>query len=112
MIQTDNHQGKTQRQEGAQIKTDNLYYAAYLFNEGLEFRGVSIDPVKKNHAVFFFYSPETSRENQIQEAYRSSEAMTNIRTYLDALVLLRGILHTTLKHTTRTQTTVIKTKKT
>ena len=77
------------------IETNNLYYASYLFSEGLEIANVEkrYDNRLGNTVVFIFNGVDEETEDKLQEAFAEGTAYTNIRGYLESLDKIRDIMY-------------------
>lgn len=81
------------------IITTNMYFAAFILTEGLEVGGVEVvSDGKKGHTVRFSFKGRSEKEEQdLESAYETREAYTNIRRYLDSLTLIRDIIYSMVK---------------
>jgi len=90
------------------IKTKNIYFAAYLFTQKLEYTGNEIihDTNNKNGVVFSFQGTCEEDESILQAGYEESSAMANIREYIDNLVLVRELMYKAMDDKKRPKVTV------
>ena len=81
------------------IRTNNIYYAAYLSTEAVTFSGakVKLDPTYGRTVVLSFAGENAEKEQQIISAYEEEKAVVNVRGYLESLALVRDIVSRTLK---------------
>ena len=87
------------------IETNNLYYASFLLNEGLEITNVRLGWDEKfgQTVIFNFTDHDPAVERGLERSYREETAVTNIRKYIDALVRVRDIVYR-VTNNTRTKT--------
>ena len=85
------------------IETNNLYYASYLFSEGLNLKNVEKRDDQRfgDTIVFVFYDTDHDREQRLIKRYEDSTASTNIRKYLFSLERIRDIMHSIMNKGTR-----------
>ena len=77
------------------IETNNLYYASYLFNEGLNIANVEKrnDTRLGDTVVFIFTADNKDLEDRIERAFQEGTALTNVCGYLDSLTKVRDIMY-------------------
>jgi len=77
------------------IQTNNMYYASFILTEGLEVCGAEVvNDEKFGHTVkFSFKGKDEKSEKALEKLYKNEEAFTNIRLYLNNLILIRDIMH-------------------
>ena len=82
------------------IKTSNMYFASFVLTEGLTVCGAELvqDPRFGRSVSFQFKGPSAEDEQRLELAYETEQAITNIRKYLDNLVLVRDIMHRMMKN--------------
>ena len=72
------------------IKTDNMYFASFLLNEGLNIASVKM---KDKKVVIGFTANDDDVEKKLAASYTQEIAVTNIRKYLTALVTIRDLIY-------------------
>jgi len=77
------------------IQTNNMYYASFIMTEGFEVCGAEvINDEKFGQSVqFSFKGKDEKAEKTLEKLYKNEEAFTNIRRYLNNLILIRDIMH-------------------
>ena len=77
------------------IETNNMYYAAFLLNEGCIISNVEkrYDSKLGNTVVFIFTGEDTDHEDELDTGYDLRTASTNLRGYIDALTRVRDIMY-------------------
>lgn len=77
------------------IQTNNMYYCAFLLNEGLIIANVELQHDSRfgKTVSFSFRANDPDVERKLSGDYSQGTAETNIRRYLDNLTTVRDIIY-------------------